>query len=157
MTAALHELMKDLKLTSEEIAKLREELDTTEDSAEKENVLKRLEDAVQTECSIKASLFDEWSNATSDRESLPSSPPRSMARKGDSDTVRTLGESSGLHDLSTTSGDRPASTRPAFSAHLMQPKQYHYGDDFTTWCSRFRRYLNIGKITDDNAVVRILS
>ena len=46
-------------------------------------------------------------------------------------------------------------TKRGMTARIVPPKEYKHGENFSTWCSRFRRYLKIGKI-DDSCVSELL-
>jgi hypothetical protein len=45
--------------------------------------------------------------------------------------------------------------RRGMTARIAPPKEYRHGENFSTWCSRFRRYLKIGKI-DNTSVCELL-
>ena len=60
-------------------------------------------------------------------------------------------------ELTETKQDRDSvldqtlkSSSTSLTARIVPPKEYKYGENFTTWCSRFRRYLKIGNITNSN-------
>ena len=44
-----------------------------------------------------------------------------------------------------------------FTARITPPKEYTYGENFTTWCTRFRRYLTMANITNANAHFLLLN
>ena len=83
-------------------------------------------------------LFSEWAKV--EQETPFFEEPVQLEDLNETDTRRNRD----VQDHSRKSGGT------SLTARIVPPKEYKYGDNFTTWCSRFRRYLRIGKIENTN-------
>jgi hypothetical protein len=145
-------LMEAWKLASQRTADIASEIESkTAESADDDvlNPLKeQLKAAREDESTVRTSVFDEWS-------------------KMKQNTVATT-DASKKTASQVTSDDLTSSNRNPVTSHRIKdetpltarftaPKEYKHGENFTTWCSRFRRYLRASRIQRDDAFELLLN
>ena len=146
-------LMEAWKLASIKVTAIKEEIraeEGKEESTTIDTLKTSLTAAEQDEANTKSALFDELSKSknTDTRESAPSSS------KGHS---ASIGHSSNYREASNSSPDDGRREETRITARMTAPKEYKHGEDFTTWCSRFRRYLRASRIQRDDAFELLLN
>jgi hypothetical protein len=151
------DLLEAWKLASQKIADLTLDIEKKTAEEAESSVLdplrEQLEDAKKDESATKTSLFDEWSKlkqstaASGDRDATQKTEPEVTSDRPTSDILG----SSNKPDIITIRDETPMTAR--FTA----PKEYKHGDNFTIWCSRFRRYLRASRIQRDDAFELLLN
>ena len=142
-------LMEAWKLAADKVTTIKTEIANKEgegaDTQEIANLKDTLTAAQTEEDSTKTNLFDELSKRSGDvtqNQTTVVSPSTRQESARDRETVSSRG--SGREE-----------TR--ISARMTAPKEYKHGEDFTTWCSRFRRYLRTSRIQRDDAFDLLLN
>jgi hypothetical protein len=137
-------LMEAWKVASVKFATIKADIeskDAENAAAEVEELKKSLTAAEQDEDATKTTLFDELS--------------KRKAAEPDVDQPTTSGESSKHSEAHTTEDSSRDDTR--LTARMVAPKEYKHGENFTTWCSRFKRYYRASRLRRRDAFELLLN
>lgn len=140
--------MDALKIASEKVKNLHQEIaDKTAAEADEETILeplrRQLEAAMKDESTTQSSLFDEWSKIKV--------PVQAINVQENKKT-----EAAPSHSLLQTTSDDNFQETP-ITARGTNIREYKHGDNFTTWCSRFKRYLRSNRLRRKDAHDLLLS
>ena len=151
-------LLNALKLSSEKVKKLKEELAEAE-SGGAENVDELRQKAIAAEVdenAVKNSLLDEW-NEQSERNITSVVPEKPSPVQYETPDLSTSLDKSTLQSCGSNEREPANSQSSHFTTRIPPPKQYQNGENFTTWCSRFKRYLSMGKVANSLAHEMLLN
>lgn len=147
-------LMNAWKVAADKVTSIKAEITTKQqegaEAADIQSLQDTLTNAQTDENSTKTTLFDELakrsSHSSSDQSTASAtvvSPSTQQASATDRETV--------------SSGRIVGDQETRISARMTAPKEYKHGEDFTTWCSRFRRYLRTSRIHRNDAFDLLLN
>ena len=147
-TNEINNLMHALKIATEKVQTLQKEIadQTTagaDDVAILEPLRQQLEAARKDASTTQSSLFDEWSKMQV--------PVNTITVQ---DNRKTEGTSSHSHSKLIPEDDFQETPITARGTHI---REYKNGEDFTTWCSRFKRYLRSNRLRRKDAHDLLLS
>ena len=141
------------KIASTKIKDIKTEIETKTSDSAAESVLmdlkEKLSAALTDESATKTSLLEELLQNRKSHDATSIDHPNSE--------IEVLSESrpsSSKHEDVFT--PRPKEETP-LTARFTAPKEYKHGENFTTWCSRFRRYLRASRIRRDDAFELLLN
>ena len=124
-----------------EVDRLVEQLSgQTEGTGEHEATKTELAAAEENAKNARTKMFAEWENGKQKEASCKVADHAVT----DDQLIETKQDRDTVHDQTVKS------STTSLTARIVPPKEYKYGENFTTWCSRFRRYLKIGNITNNN-------
>ena len=151
-TGEINKLMEALKLVSQKVADLKADIQTKTSESADDGVLNPLKEELQTavadESTVREALFAEWAKVRQGTVSSNESGNKT--------------ESLSTSDSHTASDRNPATSSKSrnetpLTARFSAPKEYKHGENFTTWCSRFRRYLRASRLERDDAFELLLN
>ena len=145
-------LMNAWKVAADKVTSIKAEIATKQqegaEAADIQSLQDTLTNAQTDENSTKTTLFDELA-----KRSSHSSPDQSTAT-----VVSPSTQQAPATDRETVSSGRIFGDQETrISARMTAPKEYKHGEDFTTWCSRFRRYLRTSRIHRNDAFDLLLN
>ena len=140
-------LMEKLRITSCRIEEITSAISTCSDDPRRDELTTELTTLQATERSTKTSLFDAWSKT---------------ATVGDQPTATAShSHTTASHEQTPTAHPIAVDNRPTHStrltARLTAPKEYKYGENFTTWSSRIKRYFRTTHISSNDAIELLLN
>ena len=123
-----------------EVDRLTEQLNgQTENTAEHNATKTELVAAEEAAKNARTQMFAEWEKEKKKQVNVTTA-----------DNVSTKELTETKQDRDSVHDQAGKSSTTSLTARIVPPKEYKYGENFTTWCSRFRRYLKIGNITNSN-------
>ena len=146
--ADISALIEKLRLTTERIDEVNAALTSCEDDAAREQLTTELKNMQSAEGLTKTSLFEAATQST-------------LGNVGVQPTITSqLHTPLVSHDLSTSHDRQPIAIdrkTTRLTARLTAPKEYVYGENFTTWSSRIRRYFLTTNISPHDAIEILLN
>lgn len=144
-------LMEKLRITSDKIEEITTAITNCTDDTDRDGLTDELNTLQATEKDTKSLLFDEWNKNMTNINHVTDPPAQTVATPSPSTSSSTPPNNV------KTGHVRATTSSTLLTARMTAPKQYTYGDNFTTWSSRIKRYFRTTQIRPDQAIELLLN